>query len=474
MDYYKSIKNYPSIKKVTLNTFSQGVNGEVDENLLTVSYAKYSYNFNYESGVLTNSVGVDYLDYEGNRYALPKGVYPIKIYFYDRYDVILGKKDERLIVYASDKAFYYIKLTNSDGFKLFDGLTMENAPKGINYNYDGQDVFILSKDGEGLIIINGDEYQDVELTPSVSSMCMHAERLFITTKTDKKTVWFSDDFDPSNWQISIDKAGYITLEDDLGDMLNVLSFHGYVYLFRSYGISVITAYGNQEEFYTNSISVSHGRIYENTPTDCGDYVIYLTDDGLYRFNGSTSTKIMTEIDNYIVNAENAKGCFSGGKYYLICDMKFENDDVERGVLVYDVKSKQSHILRYIPIIDFCKLNGETRRILASAKNVNEILILNDSGKFLNKTLRKVWQSAFSDFQIDKKRKRLEKMSVDIEGNIYLKIQTESQSKLFLLKGRGRKEIFPNLLGDKFSFTISSNYSKVKVSKPILYFSYFKE
>ena len=86
----------------------------------------------------------------------------------------------------------------------------------------------------------------------------------------------------------------------------------------------------------------------------------------------------------------------------------------------------------------------------------------------------MWQSAKSDFQITSKRKRLEKMSIDIEGSVYIKIESQNQSKLFMLKGKGRKEIFPNLLGDKFSFKISSNNSKVKVAKPILYFSYFKE
>ncbi|MBQ9782107.1 MAG: hypothetical protein IJW26_02875, partial [Clostridia bacterium] len=218
MSYKSSVKNYPTIKKVTLNSFSQGVNGEVDENLLGVTYAKYSYNFNYDSGALINSLGADYLTFDGNRYSLEKGVYPIKIYFYDRYDVELDKKDERLIVYASDKCFYYLKLSESTGFIKFENLTMENAPDGINYNYDGKDVFIFSKDGEGIIIVDKDEYVDIPNTPNVKSMSIHSERLFITTKSDKKTIWFSDDFDPSNWQISLDKAGYITLEDNLGDM----------------------------------------------------------------------------------------------------------------------------------------------------------------------------------------------------------------------------------------------------------------
>ena len=183
---------------------------------------------------------------------------------------------------------------------------------------------------------------------------------------------------------------------------------------------------------------------------------------------------MSEIEDYIVNAENAKGCFSGGNFYLICDMKFENNVIEKGVIKYDVKNKQGHILRYVPIIDFCKLNGENRQILTSTKYVNEVLVLNNSGKFLTKNLKKVWQSANSDFQITVKRKRLEKMSLEIEGTVYVKIESQNQSKLFMLKGKGRKEIFPNLLGDKFSFKISSNHSKVKVAKPILYFSYFKE
>ena len=90
------------------------------------------------------------------------------------------------------------------------------------------------------------------------------------------------------------------------------------------------------------------------------------------------------------------------------------------------------------------------------------------------TLKKLWKSGKSDFQIEKKRKRLDKISIDITGEITLKVFNEYTFKTYILSGKGRKEVKPNLLGEEFSIEISTYYHTPKIVKPILYLSYFKE
>ena len=467
------VKRIPTIKKVTINSFSNGVNGEIDEKLLNFTYATTSYNFDYKNGALLGCEGVDYLTINDKRYPFEEKVYPVKIYHYVKRDKVSRASDNRYIVYASNKCFYSIKEKGCSEILKYENLTMENAPEGLNYNFNGEDVYILSKDGEGIIIINGDDFEDISLTPDVSSMSIHSERLFITTNTDKHTLWFSDDFDPTNWQISLDKAGFITLEDELGDMLKVVSFSGQLYIFRSYGITQLTAYGFQEDFIVSNVSVSQGKIYKDTITNCGEYIIYLTENGLYRFNGAQSVKVLDNLDEYILNKEKAFSCYLFGNFYLVSDMLFDKK-VSQGVVVYNVKEKDCHILKGLNLKSITPIMSETSYILCAVNNVNEICKITKSGKFLNKPLKKLWKSGKSDFQIEKARKRLDKISIDITGEITLKVFNEYTFKTYIFSGKGRKEVKPNLLGEEFSIEISTYYHTPKIVKPILYLSYFKE
>lgn len=55
-------------------------------------------------------------------------------------------------------------------------------------------------------------------------MTMHYERLFATTSTDKYTLYFSDDLDPTNWNENITEGGFIQMLDERGELLKVISF----------------------------------------------------------------------------------------------------------------------------------------------------------------------------------------------------------------------------------------------------------
>ena len=100
------------------------------------------------------------------------------------------------------------------------------------------------------------------------------------------TLWFSDDLDPTNWNISLDEAGFVEMADENGALLKVLSFFNYVYVFRSYGITRFYATGEQSRFSLMHLFVSSDRIIGDTVCVCGARILFLTQRGLFDFDGS--------------------------------------------------------------------------------------------------------------------------------------------------------------------------------------------
>lgn len=156
----------------------------------------------------------------------------------------------------------------------------------------------------------------VENAPDITSMALHYERLFVTVDGEKNAVWFSDDLDPTNWDASLAGGGFIQLIDERGSLNRVISYGGYVYVFRDYGISRITAFGAQTEFSVSNLFVSSGRIYPGSVALCGDTVLFLAEDGLYAFDGVSTVKMLKNLDGLFKNGERSCSYYADGKYYL--------------------------------------------------------------------------------------------------------------------------------------------------------------
>ncbi|MBO5926066.1 MAG: hypothetical protein J6Q38_00695, partial [Clostridia bacterium] len=378
---------------------------------------------------------------------------------------------DRLVVYASNKMLYSISLTKKTK-NLISTIQFQSEPKAINYNYSGKDVLILSFKKEGLFIIYENSVEYVKNAPSITSMCIHSERLFATSEGDSTELWFSDDFNPTNWFVSLDEAGYVDLPDERGKLLKVISFLDYVYVFRSYGISRVTAYGDQREFSVDNLYNNIGKIYANTVTECGGYVIFLTSSGIYRFNGIDAVKILPFYDKYLKNANNdsAKGVYYNGKLYLSLNMMIDGKTEEGVVLVYDIENKVSYLARGLKISDFELITGSEYQIYAISSD--KICKIDKSGRRFNVPLNKVWDSGENDYSIDSV-KTLEKIKINFNGNIQISIWVDKKLYVYDLQD-GQSELLTMLKGKNFKIKITSRDSSPVIYKPTFYFSYLKE
>ena len=468
---------YPLQKRVTINTFAGGMNGEVDEGVRSLGYGEVSYNLDMKDGALKHGEGVDVFTIGFNAISISGSAIPLKIYFYSRYNYDLDMPDDKLLAYCNDGKIYSYSLYNNTGELLFfpiENLSFTSPPIAINYNYNGQDVILLSSKTDGLIMLNGNEVTVVEGAPDIISTCVHNERIFAVASGNGTSLWFSDDFNPTNWNVSLNEAGFINMVDNRGEMHKVLSFQGYVYVFRTYGISRVTADADQEDFRVLNLYTSQSKIYGNSVTMCGDYAVYLAEDGFYRFDGVSCSRILKNYDKYLLNMDNqnAEGVFTEGKLYMKVNMRL-NGKIESVIVVYDVSSRSTYLIKDINITSFCALEGENRYAVCLVKDRQALYYLTKNGSYCTKPLEKVWISANTDFNIPTVKKRIEKVVLTTDYDITLKITADGKRcKIFKIKGGGVKEIKPYIKGEVFKLEILSNTPFVRIVSPTLTVSYY--
>lgn len=456
----------PFTATVTVNPLGE-VSSERGDGVGGYNYSACSYNFDVSHGDLRCCKGF-------KRYGVPDyPAKPLKIYFYKRFNAA-GEVDDRILFYCANKYIYdYNTITSV--FNLVSDLKYDAEPEGVCYNFNGEDVMIFSDAVGNMKIYDGNNVSSVTGAPSVSSMCVHNERLFLTDGAQNNSLWFSDDFDPSNWNVSLSEAGFIDMSGYRGRLLKVISFGGYLFVFRSFGITRVTAYGDQSAFSVNDLFVSSGKIYGNSITVCGDCVLFLASDGLYRFDGLTTRRISDDYRDFIdFTFGGVKGEYYGGRAYFILKANFEGVS-DTAILTVNPKNYADYyFIRGAAAEDIAVIAGENNYRLVILAN-EKMQFLCDESVICGTEPEKVWLSKFGDFGLKAKRKILDRVSFYTDKSATVTVKADDKTRTFTVKGGAKKrEIKPRMAGDRFSIKIKCTEAKSKVVGLRLKFTYYDE
>ncbi len=437
---------------------------KTDGNVGDTSAAEYSVGFDLKSGALKGGVGLEEL------WSNTIAEKCVAIWFYRKFDQLHGASDR--IIAMSESGQMYEKRLRIGPFYQISGLSFTQKPEGVCYNYNGDDVMIFASEEDGTFIYDGVSVTSVPSAPPITSACIHYERLFVTV-AGGKTLWFSDDFDPTNWSVSLSEAGFIDLVDFRGEMLKVLSFLDYLFVFRSYGITRISAYGNQEEFSVANLFTSSGKILKNSITVCGDRILFLASDGFYSFNGLNAVKILGGLDGFVdYSYEQTKGQYFDGKVYFKTSIKKEDGFID-ALMILDVSSGRYYFIEGLDIADIQLIDGRLAYDLAFLCGDGvKIFHLDGIGEKLGIPYNKIWKSKVGDFGI-RRIKNLEKVSLFTATDITLEIECDGKTFDFSLLGSAeRKVVRPNIRGYKFGFKIICEEENADVSAMSLDFGYY--
>ena len=480
MFYPKQLKA-KKIKRVRLPfiDFSKGINAVINENLLPQKYAVMAYNFSSESGALKHCKGIDCLKL-GNGIALNSLNSNIeKLYFYKRYDPETLQHDDKLLAYTEDKKLYYIDIQGENSaFSLIEGVQFQEAPSGINYRLNSDDVIILCSEKDYMTVWDGKNLPyTVESAPLISTMCVHYERLFATVDGEKSAVWFSDDLDPTNWDVSLEEAGFIEINDEKGSLVKVIKFLDYVYIFRSYGISRLTAYAEQTQFSVVSPFVSSGKIYPDAVSVCGDRIIFLAQDGLFCFDGMSAVKIMEGVFPLFKGCDNSKAlsAYYNGCYYLACNLNYNTGAadgfINNTLLEYDINTKTVNLIKGMDICSVTVVSTESYNNLVIAlrgEHGGQASMLCNENRLFENPLLKCWKTPTTDFSCPDRFKLIREIFLNTDTDITVSVNCENISKLVCIKGgKGIKNAKIGIKGKTFSLTFFCDKDTASISCPLI-------
>ena len=474
---------YPSETKVSLkiDSFENGLNTSKDDYLTNMNYATNLYNFSFLDGALKPGLGFcDLFDKilsieECNQ--IKKDLTSIgsieRVFHFYIFNQEKQIRDDKLIFVNYEKKMYYINLyAQTKQLLHLRNVLFTKTPNAVRYRLNGEDVMIFTSEADSMVVWNGYNEPYVVLdAPKISSMAIHHERLFATVDGEKTAVWFSDDLDPTNWSLSLNEAGFIELIDERGALLKVVSFYDYLYIFREHGISKLSGYGAQENFSVSNLFVSSGEIFADSVCVCGDEIIFLASDGLYKFDGINTVKILNNIENNLlgIKPQKVSACYLDGNYYLACKFNFLDDEDDlinkfhsNTLLEIDIsKHKIKNIshglnIKNITTIATDKLSGII--VLANKSELESFIptILDKSGKFLNKPLNKVWQSPKTYVNDFDKQKTLKTIKIHSSNDLKLTLFHDNHiTEYYIVGSNNLINKKTNLICNVFGFKIES-------------------
>lgn len=483
-------RNTKSNLKLQISDFSKGINTKVTQNLLPLNYATNSYNYNFNKCSLSTGLGlkeleVPYSDTGTKSFVPAEGVNKvIRFWQYTRYDKLLDRYIPCVMLYCDDKNIYFVRLETSVNTFQGIGVTFDDVPNGLNYRIDEGDCFFAFGKNK-IMVYTGTSVPDIftENVPSITSVALHAGRLFATADGDQNVLWFSDDLNPTNWNISQFEGGYIELTGERGVCKKVLESNNYLNVIREFGISKISGWGLQDDFLVKNMYLTTGKLYHETAMLCGGIVIMLCTDGLYYFDGTAMNKLTFGIEEMFegVDNSNAVAAFLDGKYYLACRLNYddgavvgcESQNYKNNTLIeLDLANWEINLARGVDISYMAGIRNERFSklgvLLNCGADTSKIYELTHDGEFFGTASHKNWVSPFTDMGYPNYKKVIRNITVDTRSDITITFNIDSKNYDFYVKGDSKPVTVPiNLICNKFSIAFACDESECEISNPVI-------
>jgi len=461
-----------------------GIKRTVNDNLLNFSYSPDCYGFCFRGGVLKSDLGINYADacyaVENN---LRHTFQPIaastsveNAFVYLRTGAE-GAYDDRIVVHTNENFLYQTKVFTSDVWHLISGVSVSGKACSVNYNYNGDDCLLIASPTTPLTILNDNQVTVVQSAPRISSMCVHYERIFATDSRQKNAVWFSDDFDPTNWSVDLESGGFVKFADECGNVLKVVSFLDYVYIFREHGIFRLSAYAEQTEFIVSKVFASTGRIYADTISQYGDKIVFFADDGLYLFNGFDVQRIAHDLPDVEYKSRAVGVCFRD-KYYMCCRFSDYVDAQNAGwtnnsLLELDLMTGLFSIVRGVDVKNLVAVNVHHQSgVLAVCGGGMGALTrflgkIEKSGRSFSQPTEKHWESPCNPLSSERK-KIVREVQLKTDADITLGVVADGVRYEYPVKGSpALQRVIIGKGGRSIGLTIDCQAFDCEITPPVV-------
>lgn len=460
------------VRKSKITVGFKGLANSTDQSLADMTYAKTVHNFAFEKGVLTGGIGIDsaegyYPDPYIERHAyppLPEGRTFRNVFLYRR-KAENSAYGDRLVAHMDNYRFMYTSVFAPDEWHEIPDLMINDDVTAVNYNYNGHDVLLLSAKDNDLFMIQEGTAFVCGNAPMFTSIEVHGERVFGSINGAQNQVWFSDDFNPINWSVSATEAGFINFADECGDILKLVSFLGYLYIFREGGIFRLTAIGDQSEFMLKKMFTDTGRIVKDSIELCGDKIIFYSDTGLFAFDGYEVTRIGSELPD-IFRTRIMDCAYLDDCYYMACRTESDGDE-NNTVIRYGLKDKTLSVLFGYSVKKLRTVKTHNAAQVLCITGGDTLGAMSESGKVMGATTDKSYlspENALGSPYV----KTVRSATFQSDKDITLSVILDGKSYDYPVKGSPHLRTVPiERSGRKIGFKISCNSAEAHVTPLIV-------
>ena len=444
-------------KIIQIRNFKQ-MDDKTNELLVGYSTPRYMQNLHLDGGKLLTGIGLEEAKLTfgpGAYFVLPEipGKIAEQLFVYYKYDHIKHVEDNRLIVRTKSGDFYDISIHKAGTqYKLIEGIKSTTNLSAVNYRYNNTDVILFCSKDLYLSMYDGNKVTTIYDAPQINSITEHYGRIFGSTYKEGD-IWFSDDYNPQNWNVSLTEAGFIKFADNLGKTLKVLSFNGYVYIFREHGIYRLTAIGDQKNFELVKVIELSSKIYNNSICQVMDKIVFLTNFGLFIFDGYSIKQVANNILETTQILDETLVSSNMDSKYMLAYIGTNYDKGDSGIynnrlISYDIKTDVLEINKGISIRDMVPIRVKrTTNSLALLNNdtIGKVCMFNYSGSIHNNNLNYKYETVNSYLGDYNKIKFIRK----------IRINTKFDTEIIL-----------NIDGLKYNYHVkgSNTFSEIKVMK----------
>ena len=480
--FYKNTLTGKKSKESTFqfDMFGENQNKSQDETTLEVGESQLCYNFISQDGTLKSGYGFKNLSMPTSEDDL-----------YTETEISIRGREVKTMWklkwynQQEDINCYFLFYFNDEGNICYDNLfktrldtfvlptTFTQTPYATYYRKSGNDAILLSGEGQNLMVLTGSNIYTSENAPKIISCCNHYGKLFAITASARGTLVYNEDPDVLAW--SDEKTKDLDFSDERGDLNKIISFNDYIYLFRDFGITQVSEYGNDGQFSVSHLYKSNAYIHPKTIAQEGDNIYFLEGEKLKVFNGSSVKELKLgclDIIKNIINQNAVAECFEG-KYYLACRANFndgrdvgcenfEGGYVNNALIVVDCQTQHVDILRGMDIKELLALTNPLKSKLVACFNMtsrNTIGELTTDGALLGFGNPAKWISGKTDFGHSGKLKRVKSFLINSASDCTVTLQSDKTTKTFAVKGSDKvQKIRANVLGNQFTVKIEAEAS----------------
>ncbi|MBQ3047948.1 MAG: hypothetical protein IJD48_02915 [Clostridia bacterium] len=481
------IKKY-KIKKICFKNFEANKDDEFlqQTRLFIQNIARINNTLVEENGVkeLDMPISQSTSDICIRKFVYPQDKSFIKLFQYkyfsernNRYDYCIIMIDNNYKVYHANMFMAHTNLL------AHDLLQFSEEPEIFKFRVNGiDDVLCFCTPTEGIVVWDCDSVPyKVENIPEFKAICLHNSRLFVIDKKNDALIRYSSNKNPLNWNYNAeDGAGKIELNEFRGMIEKLVSFLDNLYVFTKFGISKISVFTSSSGYSISNIFYSSAKIYKNTICVCGQNILFMSQDGLYIFDGYDVKKANEDLSFLLsqYDQSNSKTCYYNGKFYIACKLQYLDDFVDdrcvvnNSLVAFDIEKNDFSVIRNIDVKDLMPIN----ELLLSK------LVLCLNGQHSNK-LWQICNIEDSEFEFLKryeianltlgdfaKTKIFKAINLFCKYDCDITVQTENKTKTFKIKGKNDLQfVRVNIKGKMFSIIFKSN-NKFLLKPPQFVFS----